>query len=176
LILTGNRKVILALLIIALLFISILYPSGLKVNGIKPDLILVFIIIVALLFDVRSVIFTALFAAIIRDLAEFRFPGPYILTYAIIIMLVYFSGSFFYRPGIFINLLFIAVFTLIHDILWITFYNIYYILRYGLNTNFSYVYNIVNGTSYQIIQNIVIGVLFYYMIMYVKRRVLHEKV
>jgi hypothetical protein len=174
--LKANKKLVLALLVILLIFISVLYPSGLSVHGTKPDLILVFIIMAALLFDTATMIYTALFAAFARDLIEFRFPGPYILTYAVIIILIYFLGSFFYKPGLMINLLFVAVFTFVNDILWITFHNVYYILSYGINTNFSYAYNIVNGTIYQIIQNILAGVVFYYLTTYIKRRVLNEKV
>jgi hypothetical protein len=173
--LLNNKKIFLSAIIIILLFLSVMYPLGLRINGVKPDLILVFIVITALLFDIKSIVFAALVAAAARDLIEFRFPGPYILTYSIIVLLIYFSGSFFYKPGIAINLIFIAAFTFISDMLWVTFYNVYYILSYGVNTNFSYGYNIVNGTIYQIIQNIVIGVLFYYMITYFKKRVLHEK-
>jgi hypothetical protein len=170
-----NKRFILSAIMIILIFLSILYPLGLRINGVKPDFILVFIIIATLLLDVRSVVFTALAAAAARDLIEFRFPGPYILTYSIIVLLIYFSGSFFYKPGIAVNLIFIAGFTFISDMLWVTFYNVYYILSYGVNTNFSYGYNIVNGTIYQIMQNIAVGALFYYMITYLKKRVLHEK-
>ena len=170
-----NTRHILLLTLLVLLLISLLYPSALEINYIKPDLILVFIILSALVYDFKAIVFITAASGLIRDLVEFRFPGPYILVYLLLVAVIYLCGSFFYRPGILVNILFIAVFTLVHDILWVLLYNAYYLLRFSMITDLALIDTLRYGTLYHAFQNVVIGMMLYYVFMYIRRRTVDEK-
>ena len=171
----NNKKLIMILAMLLLFIISLIYPERLAVNHVKPDLLLVFIIIAAVIFEDKTVIFLTIFTSLIRDLTEFGFPGPYFLLYAILAVLIYFLASFFYRPGVVVCLFFVAVFTFLHDILWIILFNAYYLLRFSIGTDFSFGQNISRGTIYHIPQNLAAGILIFYMMIYIRRRVLNER-
>lgn len=173
--LTSKRRLVMILVLFFLLILSLLYPDGMRIKNTKPDFVFILLIILATTLDFKKIIYYAIFSAVVRDLIEFHFPGPYVFTYIIMILLVYFASSFFYRPGILINIVFIAIFTLLYDVLWITLYNVYFLLRFNIGTSFDYGYNISNGTVYQIILNVIFGTVIYYLTVLVKRQVLHEK-
>lgn len=172
---TSKGRFVMIFALLFLLILSLLYPDSMRIKNVKPDFILIFLIISATIFEYKAIVFCTVLSAVVRDLTEFHFPGPYLFTYIIIILLVYFASSFFYKPGILISMIFVGVFTLFHDVLWIVLYNVYFLLRFNIITSFDFGYNISNGTVYQILQNIIFGIVIYYLAVLVKRRVLNEK-
>jgi len=172
----NKKRLALSVIFFIMAAVSLIYPTRFTIKYTKPDLLFVFLILITVLFEQKTIVFFTLLCAIVRDLTEFRFPGPYILVYAILIFLVYLAASFFYRPGILVCLTFILAFTFLHDVVWIILYNLYYILRFGTGTDISFGYNIINGTLIQSAQNIAAGSVMYFLIRIVKRRVLHEKI
>ena len=170
-----NSRNSLLITLFILLLLSLLYPAGFEINYIKPDFILVFVILTALLYDFKDIVYITVISGLVRDLVEFRFPGPYVLIYFILVVVVYFCGSFFYRPGIMINIAFIAAFTLLHDVIWVLLYNAYYLFRFSMITDLALLDTLRYGTVYHMFQNIVFGMILYYVFIFLRRRTADEK-